>query len=164
MFTLPTKFGRNLSVKVFVPIKMLQLNWTPYTSLTSQIQQPVNHRHTRVRWLTDNMDSHTPLLDTTAATSSSSELLEVDGGDYLEVKGFKQARKVFAVETVRIWKIALPIVFNILCQYGVNSITNIFVGHLGDIELSAISLINSVIGTFAFGFMVSLIWVFLYYS
>lgn len=131
-------------------------NSTELNNLTPQIQQHVDHRHTRVRWLTDNMDSHTPLLNTTAATSSSSELLEVDGGDYLEVKGFKQARKVFAIETLRIWKIALPIVFNILCQYGVNSITNIFVGHLGDIQLSAISLINSVIGTFAFGFMVSL--------
>lgn len=99
------------------------------------------------------MDAHTPLLN--GAASSSPALLEEDG-DYAEVKGFEQARKVFAIETARIWKIALPIVFNILCQYGVNSITNIFVGHLGDIELSAISLINSVIGTFAFGFMVCL--------
>jgi MATE family multidrug resistance protein len=95
----------------------------------------------------------TPLLHNGAAEESSS-FLEEHGGDYTEVKGFQQARKVFAIETVRIWKIALPIVFNILCQYGVNSITNIFVGHLGDIELSAVSLINSVIGTFAFGFMV----------
>jgi MATE family multidrug resistance protein len=95
----------------------------------------------------------TPLLLNGAAEESSS-FLEEHGGDYTEVKGFQQARKVFAIETVRIWKIALPIVFNILCQYGVNSITNIFVGHLGDIELSAVSLINSVIGTFAFGFMV----------
>ncbi|KAK2458050.1 protein DETOXIFICATION [Trifolium repens] len=94
----------------------------------------------------------TPLLHNGAAEESSS-FLEEHGGDYTEVKGFQQARKVFAIETVRIWKIALPIVFNILCQYGVNSITNIFVGHLGDIELSAVSLINSVIGTFAFGFM-----------
>ncbi|PNX81697.1 protein TRANPARENT TESTA 12-like [Trifolium pratense] len=96
----------------------------------------------------------TPLLYGTA--ESSSLILEEHGGDYVEVKGFQQARKVFAIETVRIWKIALPIVFNILCQYGVNSITNIFVGHLGDIELSAVSLINSVIGTFAFGFMLGM--------
>ncbi|GAU32374.1 hypothetical protein TSUD_44170 [Trifolium subterraneum] len=91
----------------------------------------------------------TPLLYGAAESS----LLEEHGGDYADVKGFQQAKKVFAIESARIWKIALPIVFNILCQYGVNSITNIFVGHLGVIELSAVSLINSVIGTFAFGFM-----------
>ncbi|XP_004496534.1 protein DETOXIFICATION 35 [Cicer arietinum] len=91
----------------------------------------------------------TPLLN------GASALVEEDG-DYAEVKGFKETKKVFMIETVRIWKIALPIVFNILCQYGVNSFTNIFVGHLGDIELSAVSLINSVIGTFAFGFMLGM--------
>lgn len=78
-------------------------------------------------------------------------------GDYAAVKNFQDARKVFWTESVRIWRIAVPIIFNIWCQYGVNSITSIFVGHLGDLELSAVSLINSVIGTFSFGFMVSLL-------
>ncbi|TKY51329.1 TRANSPARENT TESTA protein 12 [Spatholobus suberectus] len=91
-----------------------------------------------------------PLLDSTWAA------LVAEDGDYAAVKGLKEARKVFWIETKRIWQIALPIVFNIWCQYGVNSITNIFVGHLGDIELSAVSLINSVIGTFAFGFMLGM--------
>lgn len=92
------------------------------------------------------MDS-TPLLNGAAAAA--------EDGDYEEVKGWKEARRVFWIETVKIWQIAMPIVFNIWCQFGVNSVTNIFVGHLGDFELSAVSLINSVIGTFAFGFMVS---------
>ncbi|KAL2324559.1 hypothetical protein Fmac_023617 [Flemingia macrophylla] len=76
--------------------------------------------------------------------------------DYAEVKGWKEAREVFWIETKKIWEIALPIVFNIWCQFGVNSVTNIFVGHLGELELSAVSLINSVIGTFAFGFMLGM--------
>ncbi|XP_057425108.1 protein DETOXIFICATION 35-like [Lotus japonicus] len=77
-------------------------------------------------------------------------------GDYAAVKNFQDARKVFWTESVRIWRIAVPIIFNIWCQYGVNSITSIFVGHLGDLELSAVSLINSVIGTFSFGFMLGM--------
>ncbi|XP_061361313.1 protein DETOXIFICATION 35-like isoform X1 [Gastrolobium bilobum] len=93
-----------------------------------------------------------PLLNGAGVASA----LVAEDGDYVAVKGFKEARKVFWIETVRIWKIAFPIIFNILCQYGVNSITSIFVGHLGDIELSAVSLINSVIGTFAFGFMLGM--------
>ena len=100
------------------------------------------------------MDS-TPLLNCAGAAA----VVAADG-DYVELKGLREVRKVFWIETRKIWQIALPIVFNIWCQYGVNSITNIFVGHLGDLELSAASLINSVIGTFAFGFMVSvLFWI-----
>ncbi|KAF1860824.1 hypothetical protein Lal_00000238 [Lupinus albus] len=79
-----------------------------------------------------------------------------EDGDYVAVKGLKEVKKVFWIETMKLWEIALPIVFNILCQYGVNSITSIFVGHLGDIQLSAVSLTNSVIGTFAFGFMLGM--------
>ncbi|KAK7343705.1 hypothetical protein VNO77_12664 [Canavalia gladiata] len=89
----------------------------------------------------------TPLLNGAAVA---------EGGDYVPVKGLKETGKVVWIETVRIWKIALPIIFNIWCQYGVNSVTSIFVGHLGDVELSAVSLINSVIGTFAFGFMLGM--------
>ncbi|XP_047168813.1 protein DETOXIFICATION 35-like [Vigna umbellata] len=77
-------------------------------------------------------------------------------GDYVAARGFKKVKEVFWIESKKMWLIALPIVFNIWCQYGTNSITSIFVGHLGDIELSAISLINSVIGTFAFGFMLGM--------
>ncbi|KAL0371733.1 UNVERIFIED_CONTAM: protein DETOXIFICATION 35 [Sesamum calycinum] len=40
--------------------------------------------------------------------------------------------------------------------FGTNSVTAIFVGHLGDIELSAFSIAVSVIGTFSFGFMLGM--------
>ncbi|XP_061361314.1 protein DETOXIFICATION 35-like isoform X2 [Gastrolobium bilobum] len=97
------------------------------------------------------MDMCTPLLKGGEAAA-----LVAEDGDYVAVKGFKEARKVFWIETVRIWKIALPIAFNFLFEYGIKSTTTIFVGHLGDIELSAISLIYSVIDTLAFGFMLGM--------
>ncbi|XP_027367181.1 protein DETOXIFICATION 35-like [Abrus precatorius] len=86
----------------------------------------------------------------------SGSSLVAEDGDYAEVKGWKEGWKVVRIETVKIWQIALPIVFNLLCQYGVNSFTIIFVGHLGEVELSAMSLVNSVLGTFAFGFMLGM--------
>ncbi|KAL2948901.1 hypothetical protein AAZX31_20G148900 [Glycine max] len=82
--------------------------------------------------------------------------LVAENGDYVAVRELKEVKKVFWIETKRVWEIAMPIVFNIWCQFGVNSVTSMFVGHLGDIQLSAISLINSVIGTFAFGFMLGM--------
>ncbi|KAJ9139859.1 hypothetical protein P3X46_030554 [Hevea brasiliensis] len=77
-------------------------------------------------------------------------------GDYLPVRSFKEIKSVFWIETVKLWKIAAPIVFNTLCQYGINSVTNIFVGHVGNFELSAVAISLSVIGTFSFGFMLGM--------
>ena len=146
---------------IHVPAYVIQLPKTstytiPKTSLIFKFQ---NHNHqslpyTRLsRFMPTAMDS-TPLLNDAEAASEAASLL-AENGDYVAVRGWKAMRKMFWIETVRIWEIALPITFNILCQFAVNSITNIFVGHLGDIELSAVSISLSVIGTFSFGFMVS---------
>lgn len=78
------------------------------------------------------------------------------GGDYRPVKGLREGRAVFWAETVKMWRIAAPVAFTIICQYGTNSFTSIFVGHIGDVELSAVTISLSVIGTFSFGFMVLL--------
>ena len=93
----------------------------------------------------------TPLLN--GGDGPVSELIGGDG-DYAPVKNVKDATAVFWLETVKLWKIAAPLVFQIICQFGTNSLTNIFVGHLGELELSAVSISLSVIGTFSFGFMV----------
>ncbi|XP_031275628.1 protein DETOXIFICATION 35-like [Pistacia vera] len=76
--------------------------------------------------------------------------------DYAPVRSWKETKSMFWTETVKMWKIAAPIAFNILCQYGTNSITSIFVGHLGDIQLSSVTISLSVIGTFSFGFMLGM--------
>ncbi|XP_070025972.1 protein DETOXIFICATION 35-like [Nicotiana sylvestris] len=77
-------------------------------------------------------------------------------GDYRPAKSFKDWWAIFCIETVKLWRIGGPIAFKIICQYGVNSLTNIFVGHLGNIELSAISIAETVISTFSFGFMMGM--------
>ncbi|KAK4492744.1 hypothetical protein RD792_000063, partial [Penstemon davidsonii] len=92
-----------------------------------------------------------PLLD----RRSSSHLIG-DDGDYFPVKGAKDWWRVFCLETAKVWIIGGPIAFQILCQYGTNSVTTMFVGHLGDVELSAFSIAVSVIGTFSFGFMLGM--------
>ncbi|KAA8533690.1 hypothetical protein F0562_031207 [Nyssa sinensis] len=94
----------------------------------------------------------TPLLND---ASGELELIAEDG-DYRPVRGFKELRSIFWIETVKLWKIAGPIAFTILCQYGTNSVTNIFVGHIGDIELSAVAISLSVVGTFSFGFLLGM--------
>ncbi|GLT31209.1 hypothetical protein SLA2020_059610 [Shorea laevis] len=89
----------------------------------------------------------TPLLSSTSSSSNA---------DYQPVVSFKDAKSVFWLETVKLWKIAAPIVFQLVCTYGIMSITSIFVGHIGEIELSAVSIALSVIFTFSFGFMLGM--------
>ncbi|RXI07844.1 hypothetical protein DVH24_014678 [Malus domestica] len=77
-------------------------------------------------------------------------------GDYPVIHTFQDAKSICFVETTKLWSIAGPIAFNILCNYGVNSFTNIFVGHIGNVELSAVAISLSVISNFSFGFLLGM--------
>ncbi|KAL6123207.1 hypothetical protein ACLB2K_075729 [Fragaria x ananassa] len=74
--------------------------------------------------------------------------------DYAPVSSFEEAVLVFWKETVKLWKIAAPVAITMLFQYLIQSVTTIFVGHLGDLELSAVSLAHNVIGNISYGFLV----------
>ncbi|CAN1157354.1 Protein DETOXIFICATION 34 [Linum perenne] len=85
-----------------------------------------------------------------------SKLVMEEGGDYPPIKSFYDAKSIMVLESGKLWGIAGPIAFNILCNYGVNSFTNIFVGHIGDVELSAVAISLSVIANFSFGFLLGM--------
>ncbi|KAL0341358.1 UNVERIFIED_CONTAM: protein DETOXIFICATION 35 [Sesamum radiatum] len=79
-----------------------------------------------------------------------------DDGDYLPAGGLKAWWGVFCIESGKLWRIGGPIVIHILCQYGGTFVATIFVGHLGDVDLSAFTIASTVVGTFAFGFMLGM--------
>lgn len=81
-------------------------------------------------------------------------LMTEAGGDYHAINNLEDAKNICYIESKKLWAIAAPIAFNILCNYGINSFTNIFVGHIGDVELSAVAISLSVIANFSFGFLV----------
>lgn len=85
------------------------------------------------------------LLDTASAEDSA------------PARSLGELKSIFCSETVKVWKIASPAVITILCQFGINGVNSIFIGHLGDIELSAVSISLNFVGTFSFGFMVRLL-------
>ncbi|KAJ6978054.1 hypothetical protein D5086_023752 [Populus alba] len=45
------------------------------------------------------------------------------GGNYLPSRRFKAIKSVFCEETVKLWKIAGPIAFNIISHYSINLLT-----------------------------------------
>ncbi|KAL9234485.1 hypothetical protein vseg_009355 [Gypsophila vaccaria] len=79
-----------------------------------------------------------------------------EGGDYPPLRTYRDVVNVWRIESTKLWSIAGPIAFNICCTYGINSFTNIFVGHIGDVELSAVAIALSVFGSFVFGFLLGM--------
>ncbi|KAI0510037.1 hypothetical protein KFK09_010637 [Dendrobium nobile] len=79
-----------------------------------------------------------------------------DVDDEPEVRSLRDAWQTFVGESMKLWWIATPIAFSIICLYGVNSTTQIFAGHLGNLELSAVAIGLSVISNFSFGFLLGM--------
>lgn len=71
-------------------------------------------------------------------------------------RSYAEAREALVREAERLWAIAAPITFNILCLYGVNSATQLFAGRLGNLQLSAAAVGLSVVSNFSFGFLLGM--------
>ncbi|WVZ91638.1 hypothetical protein U9M48_037782 [Paspalum notatum var. saurae] len=59
-------------------------------------------------------------------------------------------------ESKRLWGIGLPIAVGMVSTYAISSITQMFVGHLGNLPLAAASIGLSVFATFALGFLLGM--------
>lgn len=101
------------------------------------------------------MPIDTPLLDNNDNSSSSVV-------DHEEDKPLKLVHKV-GVESKKLWLIAGPAILTALSQFSIGALTQTFVGHVGELELAAFSVENSVIAGFAFGFLVHKLSSSLYY-
>ena len=60
------------------------------------------------------------------------------------------------IESKKLWQIVGPAIFSRLASYTMNVVTQAFAGHLGEVELAAISIANTVIVGFNFGLLVIL--------
>lgn len=58
------------------------------------------------------------------------------------------------IESKKLWQIAGPAIFSRLASYSLIVITQAFAGHIGDLELAAVSLSMNVIGGFDYGLLV----------
>ncbi|KAH9727269.1 protein DETOXIFICATION 27 [Citrus sinensis] len=87
---------------------------------------------------------------------SNNELEEIEA-PLLEDDSADQAlaRKVW-VESKKLWHIVGPSIFSRLATYSMSVVTIAFAGHLGDLELAAISIANNVIVAFNFGLLLGM--------
>ena len=86
--------------------------------------------------------------------SSSFSSSFVDGEDIAPIKDSRQFFKEFSIEAKKLWLIAGPAIFTSVAQYSLGAITQVFSGHLGTLELAAVSIQNFVISGFTFGILV----------
>ncbi|CAF1788008.1 unnamed protein product [Brassica napus] len=72
-----------------------------------------------------------------------------------EEKDRKTKRKIW-METKKLWRIVGPAIFTRVSTYSIFIITQAFAGHLGELELAAISIVNNVIVGFNYGLLLGM--------
>lgn len=71
------------------------------------------------------------------------------------INGVSDFFEEFYLESKKLWYLAAPAIFTSLCQFTIGAITYMFAGHLGTIQLAALSVENGVIAAFGFGILVN---------
>ncbi|GAB4844972.1 hypothetical protein Ancab_038365 [Ancistrocladus abbreviatus] len=89
-----------------------------------------------------------PLI--TQATPSEAELLLKESS-----RGTEKEEKLMRVwiESKKLWHIAGPSILSRVASFSMNVVTVAFAGHLGDLDLAALSIANNVFVGFSFGLL-----------
>ncbi|KAA8536136.1 hypothetical protein F0562_028614 [Nyssa sinensis] len=75
-------------------------------------------------------------------------VFELLGGQKIGERSWNESKKM--------WKIAAPAVLTAVAQFSIGFVTVAFVGHLGDVELAAVSIVQNVIEGFVYGIMLGM--------
>ncbi|KAA8545936.1 hypothetical protein F0562_020613 [Nyssa sinensis] len=59
-------------------------------------------------------------------------------------------------ESKKMWHIAAPAMLTAVTQFSIGFVTAAFIGHLGDVELAAVSVVQNVIEGFVYGLMLGM--------
>ena len=89
-----------------------------------------------------------------ARHTSSAATFVPDASDISPITGPVDFYRAFLTESKKLWYLAGPAIFTSICQYSLGAITQVFAGHVGSLDLAAVSIENSVIAGFSFGVMV----------
>ncbi|VFQ75968.1 unnamed protein product [Cuscuta campestris] len=97
-----------------------------------------------------------PLLLSSTPTGKENNVTSFSGGDIEIISGVGDFSREFCAESKKLWNLSAPAIFTSVCQYSIGAITQVFAGHVGTVELAAVSVENSVIAGFAFGVMLGM--------
>ncbi|KAL5982327.1 hypothetical protein ACLOJK_016398 [Asimina triloba] len=111
----------------------------------AQVQLPTYSIHTGTENLVRNMVS---------SNGESVPLLVDAGGKEEEEEGSLSER--VKEESKKLWRVGGPAVFTRITTYSMNVVTLAFSGHIGDTELAAMSITNSIFIGFSFGLLLGM--------
>ncbi|CAI0463320.1 unnamed protein product [Linum tenue] len=77
-------------------------------------------------------------------------------GDIPPIRNIRDFSREFLAESAKLWFLAGPAIFTSICQYSLGAVTQVFAGHVGTLELAAVSVENSVIAGFSLGTMMGM--------
>ncbi|CAA3020523.1 DETOXIFICATION 29-like [Olea europaea subsp. europaea] len=72
------------------------------------------------------------------------------------INGVKDFVREFSTESKKLWYVAGPSIFTSFCQYALMATTMMVVGHIGTIQLAAVSVENSVIAAIPYGVLLGM--------
>ncbi|KAG9138476.1 hypothetical protein Leryth_012757 [Lithospermum erythrorhizon] len=79
-----------------------------------------------------------------------------DEDDMNPITGMSDFLSKFYVESLNLWYLAFPAIFTMMCQFSTGSITQVFAGHVGTLQLASFSIENAVIAGLAYGTMLGM--------
>ncbi|KAA3476653.1 protein TRANSPARENT TESTA 12-like isoform X1 [Gossypium australe] len=98
-----------------------------------------------------NSDEYHQALLTEPSSNDEETILRDEDGE----EGKDLSTRLW-IETKKLWVIVGPSIISRVAAYSMNIITQAFAGHLGDVELAAISIANTVIVGFNFGLLLGM--------
>lgn len=89
------------------------------------------------------------------------EKMELDdddeGEDVVSVsEGYNKSGGRVWNESKKLWEIAAPAILTAVAQFSFEFVTAAFIGHVGELELAAVSVVQNVIEGFVYGIMVTI--------
>ncbi|WCJ33849.1 MATE efflux family protein [Euphorbia peplus] len=98
-------------------------------------------------------------MEEKASSSSSSSSCSVQEKAFgVEMKQENQEKMIQKtwVESKMMWQIAAPAMLTAVTQFSLGFVTSAYVGHLGELELAAVSIVQNVIEGFVYGVMLGM--------
>lgn len=108
----------------------------------------------------ENRDTETyPLLtplNHRQQNQTTTVVFNAESNDISPITGAGEFAREFLVESKKLWYLAGPAMFTSIAQYSLGAVTQVFAGHVGTLQLAAVTVENSVIAGFCLGITVIL--------
>ncbi|XP_028769375.1 protein DETOXIFICATION 29-like isoform X1 [Neltuma alba] len=88
--------------------------------------------------------------------SAAAAIFSAESSDIPLITTPKDFFTQFFIESKKLWYLAGPAIFTSISQYSLGAITQLLAGHVGTLQLAAVSVENSVIAGFCFGVMLGM--------